>query len=180
MKYLSYLGALMVTIALHTSNLANQSVAFTFGQKNVSQNKFIAIAAPLTGNSYKLLIIEQISATKKCWRTKGRKPVQVEPLFMTFDFTGICGRSTDSNGYSVRYAGTDLALNYILTIKQRRNELVLLGIPRPGHNGPILEIGRTYGKTSGYLQIALNPGWRFTRRTFNDKPLKHIYLTRGS
>jgi hypothetical protein len=153
--------------------------AVGFGQKDVVQSKFIAVAVPLNGNAYKLSILEQISHTKKCWNVSGKNPTKVELLLLKFNFSGICSRNTDSNGYSIRQGGKDLALDYLLKIQNRKQELVLVGVPRLGQQGKVLEIGRTHGIASHKpVQITLNPGWRFARRTFSGKSLGHIYLTR--
>jgi Protein of unknown function (DUF3747) len=95
---------------------------------------------------------------------------------LQFDFTGICGRSTDSNGYSMRMGGQDWGLNYDLRILQRDRDLVLVGVPLRGE-GPSIELGRTNGITSGFVKIALNPGWRFTKRSYEGQTLGHVYLT---
>jgi hypothetical protein len=155
--------------------------AFTFDQQEVSQEKFVAIAVPLAqGKSYNLLILEQISAEKKCWQEDTAQPGVVDPLLLSFDFTGICSRSTDSNGYSVRVAGQDLGLDYKLSIKKRGEALVLVGYSYKDARAPELEIGRTAQVESGFLKIELAPGWRFAKRVYNGKTLGHIYLTRDA
>lgn len=94
---------------------AQSAKAVTFGAQDLNQDQFIAIAVPLEqGDRYNLLILEQISTTRPCWREQGSHPVLVEPLLLNFDFTNLCGRSTDSNGYSLRRQGQDLALKYSL------------------------------------------------------------------
>lgn len=168
---------LVVSIAI-ASNFWEQAQAASFGQTEVNQSKFIAVAVPRANNYYSLLILEQLSSQKTCWRESGTRPTKVEPLLLNFDFTKICGRSTDSNGYSVRIAGQDKGLDYRLSVQKQDNDVVLLGIPRSG--GSRLEIGRTNGFSSGFLKIALNPGWRFAKRTYLGKKLGHVYLTRNT
>ncbi|HHP7244144.1 MAG TPA: DUF3747 domain-containing protein, partial [Elainellaceae cyanobacterium] len=130
-------------------------------------------------SSHQLLILEQISDTRSCWREMGDNPTRVEPLLLNFDFTGICGRSTDSNGYSIRIAGEDLGLDYSLRIVNRDGTLVLLGAPF-NRQGRSFEIGRADGVASDYVKITLNPEWRFTKRTYNGRTLGHVYLTRDT
>jgi Protein of unknown function (DUF3747) len=165
----------LVAIAAHWGERA---AAASFGQTEVNQSKVIAVAVPRANNYYSLLILEQLSPQKNCWRESGSRPTKVEPLLLNFDFTKICGRSTDSNGYSVRMAGQDKGLDYRLSVQKQDNDVVLLGIPRSG--GSKLEIGRTHGFSSGFLKIALNPGWRFTKRSYQGKKLGHLYLTRDT
>ncbi|WP_299493010.1 DUF3747 domain-containing protein [Acaryochloris sp. IP29b_bin.137] len=151
-------------------------LAATFGQTAVSQEKFVAVAVPRDGGYYNLLILEQISGRKQCWKEHGASPTEIEPLLLNFDFTGICGRSTDSNGYSIRQAGKDLGLNYRLTLQRQGDELFLLGMPNSRRLGQPMEIGRTQGIGAGLLKVHLNPGWQFAKRTYKGKTLGHIYL----
>jgi hypothetical protein len=103
-------------------------------------------------------------------------PVMVDPLLLNYDFTGICRRSTDSNGYSVRLDGEDYGLEYLLRIVPRGNELVLVATSRTG-KAPELIIGSTQGLQAGFMKIILKPGWQFTKRTFNNKVLGHFYFS---
>lgn len=178
MKY--HLNQVTVAIAsLFLSLLIPHTAeAYSFGQKEVDQSKLIAIAAPFAdGKLYNLIVIEQISATQSCWQERSEQPGVIDPLLLKFDFTGVCGRSTDSNGYSVRQAGQDLALDYRLSIIKRDNRLVLMGYPVRNPSAPPLTIGQTQSRAPGFLKIDLAPGWRFTKRTYNHKTLGHIYFT---
>ncbi|MBE9183062.1 DUF3747 domain-containing protein, partial [Oculatella sp. LEGE 06141] len=148
----------------------------TFGQREVDQSTFAAIAAPRGTTAHQLLILEQVSNARPCWSESGSNPVLVDPLLLTFDFTGICGRSTDSNGYSIRVNGEDLALQYSLRVVNRNNDLVLIGAPS-NRSQPELQIARANGYTQNFAKLTLNPGWRFTKRTFGDRVLGHVYLT---
>lgn len=154
------------------------AIAAPFEQVDVDQSRFIAIAAPVgNSNNYQLLILEQVADTRPCWQVEGSQPAIVDPLLLQFDFTGICGRSTDSNGYSVRLAGEDYALQYSLRVQRQENELLLLAIPFRGQGAPTLVVGRTHGIAPGFMRLDLEPGWRFTKRSFNGQRLGHIYLT---
>ncbi len=172
-------AGLGIVASLTVGNL-HPTTAATFDSAEVQGNNFIAVAAPYGDNKHQLLIIEQLSNRRRCWSESGSNPVNVEPLLLNFDFTGICGRSTDSNGYSIRMSGEDLGLEYLLRIVERNGDLVLVGTPRINRSAPELVIGSTQGLTNGFAKIILNPGWRFTRRTFQGKSLGHIYLTTDS
>lgn len=170
--------ALFATAAISLLSTLNPAKsAVNFGQTEVDQGKLIAIAAPYGTNNYQLLILEQISNKRQCWSESGSNPVVVDPLLLQFDFTGICGRSTDSNGYSIRMAGTDLGLKYNFNIVKRDNDLVLVGTNFSDRKAPIIEIGRTNGISDGFLKFNLAPEWRFTKRTLDGKTLGHVYLT---
>ncbi|MGJ3249883.1 MAG: DUF3747 domain-containing protein [Elainellaceae cyanobacterium] len=170
---------MIMAIASLGSLVSAPSLAVNFGQQDVNQSRFVAIASPVGASSHQLLILEQISDTRPCWREIGDNPTLIEPLLLNFDFTGICGRSTDSNGYSIRIAGDDLGLDYSLRIVNRDGNLVLLGAPF-NRQGQSFEIGRADGVASDYVKITLNPEWRFTKRTYNGRTLGHVYLTRAT
>ncbi len=154
------------------------TAAVVFGQQEVNQERFIVIASPFRGGTaHQLLILEQVSNQRPCWAERGSNPTLVDPLLLNFNFTGICGRSTDSNGYSIRMAGQDLALQYRLSVVHRGNDLVLVGMPTMNPKAPTLELGRANGMTNDFAKIQLTPGWRLTRRTSGSQPVGHIYLT---
>lgn len=171
---------LAATISLF-GNLAippSARAASEFSQQELSPDQIIAIAQPASGGAfYKLLILRQITNERACWQEIGNQPTRVDPLLLNFDFTGICDRSTDSNGYSLRVGGEDLNWRYRLQIVEQDNDLVLMADPVQDRTMPPLEIGRTRGITDGLLKIELNAGWRMTRRVYDGQPLGHIYLT---
>ncbi|MBO9999239.1 MAG: DUF3747 domain-containing protein [Cyanobacteria bacterium SID2] len=151
--------------------------ATTFGQTEVDRRDFIAVAAPVGTARHQLLVLEQISDARPCWRESGSAPVRVDPLLLNFDFTGICGRATDSNGFSVRVNGRDLGTQYSLRVFRENNDLVLKAVPFGSSNTTAIEIGRTHGVTSDFAKIHLNSNWRFTKRNYQGRTLGHIYLT---
>lgn len=151
--------------------------AGTFDEKEIAQDSVIAIAAPYR-HGYNLVVIEQVPGKEQCWAERGISPVAVEPLLMNFDFTGHCRRATDSNGYSVRMGGEERGSDYLLKIVEQGEELVLIGTQRDPSQAPIV-IGRTHGKSEGVTKIFLNPGWRFTKRSYQGKELSHFYFSDG-
>lgn len=172
--------AALATVAFSTVSPLVPAMASTFQQQEVDQSKFVAIASPFqSGSAHQLLVVEQISNTQNCWSEKPSSSTSltlIDPLLRNFDFTGICGRSIDSNGYSIRTAGQDLGWQYSLRIVRRNNDMVLVGAP-VNKTMPELEIGHTKGLTSDFAKIELNPGWRFTKRLYDGKPTGHVYLT---
>lgn len=174
-------AAVLATASFFTVGALSPITAATFESAEVTAEKFIAVATPAySNNQHQLLIIEQISNTQPCWSENGSNPVKVDPLLLNFDFTGICGRSNDSNAYSIRMNGQDLGLDYILRVVKRDGDLLLVGTSRTNYAAPEIEIGRTQGISDGFQKIILNPGWRFTRRSYQGKKLGHIYLTNDS
>lgn len=154
------------------------SSASTFTETAIDQTEVIAVARPygVETTKYDLLVIEQIPGKNKCWATSGTNPTMVDPLLLNFDFTGHCRRATDSNGYSVRIDGEDYGLDYLLRLIPRGNELVLVATARSSR-GPELVVGSTKGISNGFMQVQLYPGWQFTKRTYDGKPLGHYYIS---
>lgn len=170
--------AILGTISVSSFSALSPAKAVDFGQQEVDRDKFIAIAAPYRGGQrYQLYIFEQISSTQRCWNEFGSNPTGVDLLLLSFDFTDICGRSSDTNGYSIRVAGRDMGWKYDLSIVKRGNDLVLLGTSNVDDNAIPIEIGRSHGITNGFVKLYLNPGWRFTKRTYQGNTLGHVYLT---
>jgi N-acetylmuramoyl-L-alanine amidase len=153
--------------------------AVSFSQKPVDQTKFIAIAKPVGQDSHQLIILEQVTDKQPCWSESGSKPTIVDPLLLKFDFTGICGRSTDANGYSIRVDGQDLGGKYTLRTRYRNNDIVLVGSP-DNTADPEIEVGRASGFAKDFAKIQLDPGWCFAKRTFGEKTLGHVYLTKDA
>jgi N-acetylmuramoyl-L-alanine amidase len=173
-------SAALTTVALLTS-FSSSAMGQTaqFGQQPIAAERVVAVAEPVNnGRFYSLLILEQLGTVRPCWREEGSSPTTIEPLLLTFDFSGICGRSSDSNGYSVRIGGQDFNTRYRLQMVQREGYLALVAAPSAmNRNAPTLEIGRTDGIANDFLKIQLNPGWEMNRRVYNGQVLGHIYVT---
>ena len=152
--------------------------ANTFDEKEMTQDRIIAIAAPYR-HGYNLVTIEQLPGKAQCWSEQGIAPVTVDALLMNFDFSGHCLRATDSNGYSVRLGGEERGSDYLLEIVEQDNELVLVATQRDPHEPPLI-IGRTHGRHAGIMKIFLDPGWRFTKRSYQGKELSHFYFSDGA
>ena len=177
-----FIFGILTTAVVSSMIPASPTRAETFSEQEIEQSNVIAVAEPLGETGYNLLIIEQISGGQQCWRESGEKPTTVEPLLLNFDFTESCRRSTDSNGYSIRIDGKDYGLDYLLRIVERNGELQLVGTPRSDRQQQEKEVivGRTYGVGDGFLKIVLNPGWQFSKRTYQGKTLGHVYLAGSS
>ncbi|WP_088890462.1 DUF3747 domain-containing protein [Leptolyngbya ohadii] len=157
------------------------SATAQFEQTEVSNpENFIVVAAPAGRIGYGLMILEQVKDDRPCWGEvpTGAGLTLVDPLLTQFDFTGICGRSIDSNGYSVRTAGEELGLQYSLRVLRQGNDLVLVAAANRLRNVNV-PIGRTYGlpQPGQFARIYLDPGWRLARRVFNGRPTGHLYVT---
>ncbi|MDA0717292.1 MAG: DUF3747 domain-containing protein [Cyanobacteria bacterium] len=152
-----------------------------FEAAGLSQERFVLVAAPIgDGVRAQLNIYEQVKPTQPCFAIGPGSPAPVDPLLANFDFSGICSRFIDANGYSVRVGGADLATSYRLTVLRQSGDNVLLAVPTKAGAGPEMLVARTQGPGSGYLQLVLEPGWQLKRRVYGGRNLGHLYLFRDA
>jgi hypothetical protein len=180
MKYISIYCSAFLSVVFGSLSWQSSAQAAAFDQQELDQSKVIAVAVPLPqGGRYNLLVLEQLNNSRACWQETS-SPGVIDPLLLKFDFTNICGRSTDSNGYSVRISGQDRGMDYRLSVARVGNRLVLQGVPSRGNRGAVLNIAQADAAGQGFLKLNLNSGWRFTKRSYQGKTLGHIYLTRDT
>ncbi|MGB3297980.1 MAG: DUF3747 domain-containing protein [Phormidesmis sp.] len=168
------------TPATATPAQANQTS--TFGAQETDQSPYILSTNPtskLGGTQrYGLMILEKKQDRVPCFDTVGSRPTTVLPLLAQLpDFSGLCGRSTDTNGYLIRTNGTDVKYDPVL--EEQNGVLVLYAKPQPfaPRGSQPFVIGKTDGiSPSGYTKIFLNPGWRLARQTFNNSVTGRTYL----
>jgi hypothetical protein len=87
-----------------------------FDSLPVEGSRFAVLARPVGGDEWNLLVLEQIQSQPQCW---GRRPDGlIDPSLNRFDFTGICNRYLDSNGFSLRVSRQDLATTHRLRLQQ--------------------------------------------------------------
>jgi hypothetical protein len=146
----------------------------------VQADRFILVAAPIgSGSRSQLNIYEQINQRRPCFSVAPGLPAVVNPLLASFDFSGICSRYIDTNGYSLRIGDRDLATVYRLSVVPTASDIQLLALPTAG-SGPELVVARTQGLANGFLKLHFEPGWRLARRQFRGRSLGHVYLYRDS
>ena len=168
-----------VAASTYVAALPSDALAAQFGQQPIASERVVAVAEPVNnGRFYKLLVIEQLGSIRRCWQERSGNPTTIEPLLLNFDFSGVCSRSSDSNGYSVRINGEDLGSRYRLQIEKQGDTLVLVAAPSPLQRGlPKLELGRSNGIANDFVKIELDAGWTLTRRVYNGQVLGHTYIT---
>ncbi|KEF41504.1 MAG: hypothetical protein ER33_10890 [Cyanobium sp. CACIAM 14] len=149
-----------------------------FAAAEVDQQRFLLVAAPIgtSGEKAQLNIYEQLKPVRPCFAVGQGQPAPVDPLLATFDFTGICNRYIDANGYSVRVGGQDLATTYRLMVTRNGGDMLLLAFPTRAKAGPEMVVARTRGIAPGFLKLELEPGWRLMRRQFGGRNLGHLYV----
>ena len=145
----------------------------------VEEANFILVSAPIgQGARSQLNIYEQRTNKRPCFAVSGETPAAVDPLLSKFDFTGICNRYIDGNGYSLRLGGDDLGTRYRLTVVKTASDLELLAAPTRSSSQPMYVVARAGGVASGFVQLKLEPGWTLMRRAYGTKTLGHLYLYR--
>jgi len=150
-----------------------------FDSSPLDASRFAVLARPVGPSDWNLLVLEQIQAQPLCWEQ--RPDGLVDPALNRFNFTGICSRYLDSNGYSLRIGNQDLASRYRLQLRQSGTEL-RLEASTPS-NPTVLVVGRArvpLRDRDGFVALALEPGWDLQRRVFNSQTLSHIYFANPS
>ncbi len=167
-----------VATALSVTSPVSVRASALFSASEVDQQSFLLVAAPIgsSGKRSQLNIYEQLKPTRPCYEVGQGQPAPVTPLLATFDFTGICSRYIDANGYSVRVGAQDLATSYRLMVTRSDGDMLLLAFPTKAGAGPEMVVARTRGSAPGFLKLELEPGWRLMRRQFGGRNLGHLYL----
>ena len=151
-----------------------------FSAADVPQERFVLVSAPIgDGARGQLNIYEQLNSKRPCFAMSGSKPAKVDPMLATFDFTGICNRFIDANGYSLRIGDNDLATSYRLSVIRKDNDNLLMALPTKAGAGPEMVVARTQGPGTGFTQLVFEPGWELKRRAFGRRQLGHVYIYRA-
>ena len=168
----------LLATGLATVAPAPATASALFAAAEVDQQNFVLVAAPIgtRGDKAQLNIYEQLKPVRPCFEVSEGLPSPVNPLLASFDFTGICSRYIDANGYSVRVGGQDLATSYRLMVTRSGGDMLLLAFPTKAGAGPEMVVARTRGSAPGFLKLHLEPGWRLMRRQFGGRNLGHLYV----
>ena len=146
-----------------------------FDNAAIPQERFAVLAKPLGRDQWKLLVLEQIKTQPRCWGA--RQNGLVEPSLNRFDFSGICKRYLDSNGYSLRSGGQDLGTRFRFRLKQSGASLRLEALD-PQQRAPLL-VGQARiprRDPNGFVPLQLEPGWALERRVYQRRQLNHLYF----
>jgi hypothetical protein len=177
--YLALAGLALAGSGTATALPPLARAAGLFQSSPVEPAHFAVLARAVGQSDWNLLVLEQIAAAPRCW-TPLRDGL-VEPSLNRFDYTGICGRYLDSNGYSLRIGEQDLASSYRLRLQQQGNELLLQAL---SPNEPtVLVLGRAVvprRDRENFVALQLDPGWELQRRTFGAQTLNHLYFANPS
>ena len=147
----------------------------------VEEANFILVSAPIgQGERSQLNIYEQRTNKRPCFAVSGGTPAAVDPLLSSFDFTGVCNRYIDGNGYSLRIGANDLGTRYRLTVVNTGRDMELRASPSRDRSQPSFVIATTGGAGRGFLQLKFQPGWTLKRRAYGTKNLGHMYIYRDA
>jgi hypothetical protein len=151
-----------------------------FDSAAIPQERFAVLAQPIGKAQWKVLVLEQIKALPRCWRT--RQDGLVEPSLNRFNFSGICKRYLDSNGYSLRSGGQDLGTRFRFRLQQFGTSLRLEALD-PQQRAPLL-VGQAAiparRDPNGFVALQLEPGWALERRVYQGRQLNHLYFAHQS
>ena len=140
------------TVAAAGLALAATSVPVALAQGSlftavpVEMSNFVLVSAPIgQGQRSQLNIYEQRTTKRPCFAVGAGSPAMVDPLLSKFDFTGVCNRYIDGNGYSLRIGGDDLGTRYRLSVVNSGSDIELLATPTRNPSKPTLLVARAGG-----------------------------------
>lgn len=174
----TYLPLLGLGLGLAAA-LQGARAASVFSSQELDASRFAILAQPLGRSDWKLLVLEQIQPEPRCWQE--RADGLIDPSLNRFDFSGICSRYIDSNGYSLRVADEDLASRYRLRLEQQGTSLRLLAMS-PSQPTELL-VGRgtvSQRDKEGFVALQLEGGWQLQRRAYGSQTLSHLYFAHAT
>jgi hypothetical protein len=149
--------------------------AGVFGSQPLDGRRFAILARPVAQQDWTLLVLEQVQPTPRCWEE--RADGLVDPSLNRFDFSGICSRYLDSNGYSLRAGDLDLDSRYRLRLRQRDQEVQLQAFSTALASELVIARGTVPRRDrDGFVALKLEPGWQLQRRTYGSQTLSHVYF----
>ena len=170
-SYLPWAGLALLSAGL----VGSQAAAGVFQSQPLQQERLAVLGQPVGSQGWKLLVLEQLKPAPKCWEE--RRDGLIDPALNRFNFSGICSRYLDSNGYSLRVGDDDVSPRYRLRLESQGNTLVLLAMS--GSHPTELVVGRgaiPLRDRSGFVALKLEPGWQLERRMYGERSLSHVYF----
>ena len=146
-----------------------------FGSQPLDGRRFAILARPVAREDWTLLVLEQVMPSPRCW--EDRADGLVDPSLNRFDFSGICSRYLDSNGYSLRVGDLDLDSRYRLRLRQQQQEIQLQAFSAEMGSDLVVARGSVPRRDrDGFVALKLEPGWMLQRRTYGSQTLSHVYF----
>ena len=170
---LAGIGAAAASIA----NAPGAGAAGIFGAEPLAEDSTVALAQPVDGTRWNLVVVERLQPGNSCWQRQGNGLVSLEPDALSNE--ALCSRLQSSSGYSLRAAGQDLPTPWRLRIEATGNRLELQAL-NPSLPAPIT-IGTaplaSVNPGGALPAFTLNPGWTFQKRSYEGRLLSHVYLS---
>ena len=177
--YLPWLGLTALAEGASVSLLPQVLAAGLFSSQPLDNSRFAVLAKPVGRSDWTLLVLEQLAPLPRCWES--RADGLVDPALNRFDYTGICSRYLDSNGYSLRVGQSDLGGSYRLRLKQQGTSLELLAMNPNEATELVVGKGRISRRDrDGFVALQLEPGWELQRRLYGQKALSHVYFANAT
>ena len=150
-----------------------------FGSQPLDGQRFAVLARPVAREDWTLLVLEQVQPAPRCWQE--RSDGLVDPSLNRFDFSGICSRYLDSNGYSLRIGDQDLSSRLRLRLRQTNQELQLQAFSPLIASDLVVARGSVPRRDrDGFVALTLEPGWQLQRRTYGSQTLSHVYFANAA
>lgn len=152
-----------------------------FGANPLADESTVALAQPVDGSRWNLVVVQRLQGSTGCWRRQDDGLVSLEPEALSND--AVCSRLQSSSGYSLRAAGQDVGMPWRLRVEPVGNRLELQAFS-PSQNTPItiataplVNGGTGTGSGVALPAFSLNPGWSFQQRSYEGRLLSHVYLS---
>ncbi len=177
--YLPWLGLTALAAGASVSLLPQVLAGDLFSSQPLDNSRFAVLAKPVGRSDWTLLVLEQLAPLPRCWGS--RADGLVDPALNRFDYTGICSRYLDSNGYSLRVGQSDLGGSYRLRLKQQGTSLELLAMNPNEATELVVGKGRLSRRDrDGFVALQLEPGWELQRRLYGQQALSHVYFANAT
>jgi hypothetical protein len=179
--YLAAAGLALTGVATAAALIPLAQARALFESRPIPASQVIVLAQPLAGNRWKLVLLEQRQAEIPCWQSQ--RDGTVLSLADGVRNETYCGRYSSSGAYSLRVAGNDLNRPWQLKLEQG-NDLLQLQATSSQTRSPIV-VGQAPIPTAlpgpnTLVPLTLDEGWELERRSYNGRPLSHIYLSNGT
>ena len=177
--YRPWLGLVLAAGASLLPLAASGQTAGLFSSRPLDAGRFAVLGKPVGRNDWTLLVLEQVQPSPRCWEQ--RADGLIDPALNRFDFSGICSRYIDSNGYSLRIGQRDLASSHRLRLQQRGTTLELVAMTPSDPTTLLVGLGRVNQRDrDGFVMLQLQPGWHLQRRVFGEQTLSHVYFANAT
>ena len=172
-RYLAAAGVTALAASAAPQQLARAGVPF--GSAPLAEDRVIALAQPLSGDRWNLIVLEQREPAPPCWRRNANGSVLTYEMHLP---ESTCGRYLSSSAYSLRVGGEDLRQPWRLRVEHTNGQLQLLASGSKQTEPIVIGSGRAAG--SSLVELKLQNDWAFERRTFDGQTLSHLYVAHAS